>query len=248
MEQSVCLDDDDDIISDIVNTAHLNIDQDSVSAAMIHSPTTDTLDSVMLEPSDGSETQDGDLDKSDSPSPIPDETVFPELDEKEIEGAEAENKEKEPTTTEMESEIMKAEEEKTEMPATTEITDTVLSPLHAEVESEITSVEETPLSASPQLPPATEAVLEKEPGETTSELAEPIMEPTKETLTEDNIVTNNTTITITTPTSAEPLSLVTDSHEEGSPEAVVIFSSFFELYVLILLIQLFTAFICVQSM
>ncbi|CAI9733161.1 particle complex subunit 12-like [Octopus vulgaris] len=92
MDQSVCLDDDDDdIISDIVNTAHLNIDQDPLSSTLVHSPTTDTLDSVMLEPSpseDGSEEQDGEeLAKSNSVSPIPDDSSLQDLESDAIEAA-----------------------------------------------------------------------------------------------------------------------------------------------------------------
>ncbi|XP_014781998.1 trafficking protein particle complex subunit 12 [Octopus bimaculoides] len=94
MDQSVCLDDDDDdIISDIVNTAHLNIDQDPLSSTLVHSPTTDTLDSVMLEPSpseDGSEEQDGEeLAKSTSVSPIPDDTSLQDLESDAVEAAAA---------------------------------------------------------------------------------------------------------------------------------------------------------------
>ncbi|GAB1603607.1 trafficking protein particle complex subunit 12-like [Argonauta hians] len=84
MDQSVCLDDDDDdIISDIVNTAHLNIDQDPLTSALVHSPTTDTLDSVMLEPSpseDGSEEPEGELAKSTSASPIPKDTSLQDVE------------------------------------------------------------------------------------------------------------------------------------------------------------------------
>lgn len=219
MEQSVCLDDDDDIISDIVNTAHLNIDQDSVSAAMIHSPTTDTLDSVMLEPSDGSETQDGDLEQSDPPSPIPDESEFRDLEEKERDGgAEVENEEKDAAATALESESSKAEEEDKIMAAATEITEASLPPTTAEMESEIKSIEATSLSASPQSSP-TEAVLEDEPCEAVSEMEDAVMEPTKESLTEDNMVTNCTNITITT-TTDELSSLIAETFEESSPEVV----------------------------
>lgn len=222
MEQSVCLDDDDDIISDIVNTAHLNIDQDSVSAAMIHSPTTDTLDSVMLEPSDGSETQDGDLEQSDPPSPIPDESEFRELQEKERDGgAEVEEEEKDAAATALESESSKAEEEDKIMAAATEITEASLPPTTAEMESEMKSIEATSLSASPQSSP-TEAVLEDEPCETVSEMEDAVTEPTKESLTEDNMVTNCTNITITT-TTDELSSLIAETCEESSPEVVVIY-------------------------
>lgn len=222
MDQSVCLDDDDDLISDIVNTAHLNIDQDSVSAAMIHSPTTDTLDSVMLEPSDGSDTQDGDLEKSDSSSPIPDEIMSRNPEENEDVGIEVECKGTDATTTEIDPELTTKEE--IMMATMTENTETELPPVHTEVESKMTLIKATSVSALPlPSPPTTvnEGMPEEGPDELASEIEALLLESSKENLTEDNLATDKTTITVTTPTSAESSSLVnSDNIEERLSEAV----------------------------